>query len=52
MLDPGLVPEPECITVPVPLRRKVAVPVVPIPQHWVQKYLKQVNKLKIQVAFL
>jgi hypothetical protein len=36
MLDPVPVPEPECITVPVPilLRRKVAVPAVPIPHHW------------------
>jgi hypothetical protein len=34
MLDPSpnLVPEPECITVPVPLRQKVAVPVtIPVP---------------------
>ncbi len=36
MLDPGLnaVPEPESITVPVPLRQKVVVPVpASVPQH-------------------
>jgi hypothetical protein len=30
--DPNSVPEPECITVP--LRQKVAVPAIPVPQHW------------------
>jgi|LakMenEpi03Aug12_release.lakeMendotaPanAssembly.Ray.scaffolds.fasta_scaffold758151_1 hypothetical protein len=36
MLDPGanLVPEPECITVPVLLRQKVTVPAAPVTQHW------------------
>ncbi len=34
-VDPGpnLVPKPEYITVPVPLREKVAVPAVPLPKH-------------------
>jgi hypothetical protein len=37
VLNPGpnMVPEPECITFPVPLRRKVVVPVpATVPQHW------------------
>ncbi len=40
MLDPGpdqdQEPEPECITAPVPLRQKVAVPAVQ--QHWFSPY--------------
>jgi hypothetical protein len=31
--DPNPVPEPKCITVPVPLGKKVAVPAFPVPQH-------------------
>jgi hypothetical protein len=35
-LGPNPVKEPECITVPVPLPQKIAVPAVPaqVPQHW------------------
>ncbi len=37
MMDPGPnpVPEPKCITVPVPLRQKVAVLAAPVLQHWI-----------------
>jgi hypothetical protein len=37
-LDPDPKPDPEmeteCIAVTVPIRRKVAAPEVPVPQHW------------------
>jgi hypothetical protein len=46
MLDPGPNPvpeaEPECITVLVPLRQKVMVPAVAVPQHcfWYESFVK------------
>jgi hypothetical protein len=38
--DQNPVPEPKCIPIPVPLRQKVAVPAVPVPQDCYEKASK------------
>ncbi len=56
MLDPGPnpVPEPECITVPVPLRQKVLVPLVLQhiqPVFSIRNILVQIRWIRILLVF-